>query len=189
MIWIFAGPALLFLIALPVLLPYRSLRLALRNGRHSNGSRSQSRTRREVRHATRFFRNHIILPFLAFVLLGIGMFLFHRYVVPDTTLHELFGDNHPETSLHAPDMEAWYEAIDEARRESRQIVREGSPWVPKQRLRDILLTHWPLHLLFLTVPPALLLWFLFRSYLPAARTYHRGVKKRHTRYQLKSALR
>ncbi|MEM1043815.1 MAG: hypothetical protein AAGI91_14455 [Bacteroidota bacterium] len=189
MLTVFAAPVLLFLLALPVLLPYRSFRLALHNSRRPDGSRSPSRARREARHAVRFVRTYIVFPILAFAALGLCLFLFHRYVVPDTTLHHLFGNNHPETSLHAPDLEAWYEAIDEARRESRDLVRQESPWVPKQRLREIILTHWPLHLIFMTVPPALLVWFLVRHYYRAARAYHLGVTKRHERYRLRGALR
>lgn len=192
MYWIFLGPALLVLLALPALLPYRSLRLALRNSRHSDGVRSRSRSRREVRHAARFLGSSLLLPFLIFALLEAGLFLFHRYVVPNTVLHELFADNHPERALHALELESWYEAIDEAERqaaEEAQGIAEGTRRQRRRTPEEMLFQHWPLHLVFLIGPTVLFLWFLRRSYLPAARAYHLGVEKRHDHYRLKAALR
>ncbi len=196
MFWIFAGPVVLLLVAFPALLPYRSLRLALRNGRHADGSRSRSRSRREARHAARLLGKTLLLPLGAFVLLEAGLFLFHRYAVPDPTLQELFGEYLPETSLHAPDLDAWNEAIAAAERDAEtEALRDAADAAQHRRARtrrtprEVLFEHWPLHLVFLIVPSALLLWFLGRFYLPAARAYHAGVRKRHDRYRLRASLR
>lgn len=197
MLWIFAGPVVLFLLAFPALLPHRSLRLALLNGRHSDGSRSRSRTRREVRHAARFLTSTLVLPLCIFIVVETGLFLFHRHAMPDTTLNELFGDYLPETSLHAPDLEAWNSAIAEARAQAEAQARGQAETQeqtqPIQRLRrtpkEVLFEHWPLHLVFLLVPSVVLLWFIRRYYLPAAQAYHAGVRKRHERYRLRTSLR
>ncbi len=164
MLWIFAGPVLLFLLAVPFLLPHRSLRLALGNTRRTDGSRSRSRLRREARHAARFLGPALGLPLLALVLLEVGLFSFHRHAVPSTTLNELFGDYFPETSLHAPDLEAWNEAIAEAEAHAADARRERRHRSRRHPLARALLEHFPLHLVFVIGPSALLVEFLRRTY-------------------------
>ncbi len=186
MFWIFLGPVLLLLIAVPALLPYRSFRLARGNARRADGSRSRSRARREARHAARFLTLTLLLPLAGFVLLESGLFLFHRHVVPNTRLHELFGEYFPETSLHAPDLEAWRDAVADAEHQAAdEARREAEGRAPRRRHtpQDALAQHWPLHIVFLIGPALLLAGFLRWHYLPAAVAYHAGVQRRYEHYR------
>jgi hypothetical protein len=189
MLWLVAGPVLVFLLSLAVLLPYASLRTAVRNTRRADGHRSRQRTQRELHHLRRFLRSAALVPLLVLILLQSGLYLVHTYVVPDTTLSELFGEYHPETSLHAPDLEAWNEAIDADRRDrDYEAWREAQGLAPASTtpMAEVLVEHWPLHLAFLILPLAYFVWFVRRRYLPAARTYHRGVTRREKRYALRA---
>jgi hypothetical protein len=131
----------------------------------------------------------VLVPLVVLVGLQSGLYLVHAYVIPDTTLSELFGEYHPETSLHAPDLEAWNEAIEADRRDREyQAWREAQGLAPASTtpITEVFLEHWPLHLAFVILPLAYAVWFIRRRYLPAARAYHRGVKRRATRYALRA---
>jgi len=189
MLWLVAGPVLVFLLSLAVLLPYASLRTAVRNTHREEGQRSRQRTQRELHHLRRFLRTAVLTPLVVLGALQGGLYLVHAYVIPDTTLSDLFGEYHPETSLHAPDLDAWNEAIDADRRDrDYQAWLEAQDLAPKSTspLAEVLVEHWPLHLAFLILPLAYLLWFARRRYLPAARAYHRGVTRRQKRYALRA---
>ena len=191
MTWLFAGPLLVFLLGIAALLPYPSLATAARNTRRSNGRRSTRRTRRELHHVTTFLRDAALVPLVALLLLQGTLFAVHHYAVPDdTTLSELFGEYHPEVSLHAPDLEAWNDAI-----EANQRDLAYADWQQRQGLipasvvppSEVLMEHWPLHIVFLVLPLAYLTWFFRRRYVAAARTYHRGVVQRQKQYALRVA--
>lgn len=189
MTWLLAGPVLVFLLGLAALLPYASFRTAARNTRREDGQRSEQRTHRELHHLKTFLRTAVLVPLGVLVGVQGGFYLIHAYVIPDTTLSELFGEYHPETSLHAPDLEAWSEAIDADRRD-----RDYEAWLQAQGLApasnspftEVLVEHWPLHLAFLILPLVYAVWFVRQRYLPAARTYHRGVTQRASRYALRA---
>lgn len=190
MTWLFAGPLLIFLLGIAALLPYASLAAAARNTRRSSGRRSTRRTHRELHHVTTFLRDAALVPLVVLFLLQGTLFTVHTYVVPDdTTLSELFGEYHPEVSLHAPDLEAWNDAI-EANRRDRAYVhwQQQQGLIPASVLppSEVLIEHWPLHLVFLVLPLAYLTWFFRRRYIAAARTYHRGVAQRQKRYALRA---
>lgn len=189
MIWLVAGPVLVLLLGLAVLLPYASLQTAARNTRRGDGERSRQRTQRELHHLKRFLRAVLLVPLVVLVVLQGGLYLVHAYVVPDTTLSELFGEYHPETSLHAPDLDAWNEAIDADRRDREyEAWREAQGLASKSTspLTEVLVEHWPIHLAFLILPLAYFVWFVRQRYLPAARAYHHGVTRRQKRYALRA---
>ena len=189
MIWLVAGPVLVFLLGLAALLPYASFRTAARNTHREDGQRSRQRTQRELHHLRTFLRTAVLVPLVALAALQGGLYLVHAYVIPDTTLSELFGEYHPETSLHAPDLDAWNEAIDADRRDrDYEAWREAQGLASKSTspLAEVLVEHWPIHLAFLILPLAYFVWFVRRRYLPAARTYHHGVTRRQKRYALRA---
>ncbi len=187
MTWLLAGPILLLLAMLAVLLPYPTLRLAARNSQRAEGVRSTRRTRRELHHATPFLRDAVLVPVVVIVLLQGASFVIHGYVVPDTTLSELFGEYHPEVSLHAPDLEAWNEAIEATHRDrDYEAWRQAQGLAPQTptSIDEVLVEHWPLHLVFVLLPLVYLAWFFSRRYFALARSYHRGVAQRAKRYAL-----
>lgn len=189
MLWLVAGPVLLFLLGLAVSLPYASLQTAARNPLREDGQRSSRRTERELYHLKTFLRAAVLVPLLVLVGLQGGLYLVHTHVIPDTTLSDLFGEYHPETSLHAPDLEAWNEAIEADRRDrDYQAWLEAQGLAPKSRspLVEVFVEHWPLHLAFVILPLVYLVWFARRRYFPAARTYHRGVTQRANRYAIRA---
>lgn len=195
MTWLFAGPLLVLLLGIAALLPYASLSTAARNTRRPSGRRSARRsarrTRRELHHAAAFLRDAALVPLVVLLLLQGTLFAVHHYVVPDdTTLSELFGEYHPEVSLHAPDLEAWNDTIEANRRDlayaewqQRQGLIPASVVPPS----EVLMEHWPLHIVFLVLPLGYLTWFFRRRYVAAARSYHRGVAQRQKQYALRAA--
>jgi hypothetical protein len=187
MTWLLAGPILVFLLGIAALLPYASLQTAARNTRRSGGQRSRRRTRRELRYLGSFLRNGVLVPLLALVLMQGGLFFVHTTVIPDNTvLSEIFGEYHPETSLHAPDLDAWNEAIEADRREralrASQQMQGLLPPPPPPPISEVLLEHWPIHLAFLFLPMAYVVWFFRRRYVALAQAYHHGVARRHKGY-------
>lgn len=192
MTWLLASPFLVFLLCLALALPYASFRKASRNTAGADGQPSRFRTEREKHHLTTFLRTVVLVPLVVLALIQGGLFAVHHYVLPeDTTLSELFGEFHPETSLHAPDLEAWNEAIDASRRDEAflawQEAQGLAPGSARATLSEVLLDHWPNHIAFLLVALAYLIWFARRRYIPAARTYHRGVTRRARRYEVRDA--
>lgn len=193
MTWLFAGPILVLLLGIAALLPYASLQTAARNTRRSGGQRSARRARRELHHAATFLRDAALVPLVILVLMQGSLFAVHTYLVPDdTTLSDLFGEYHPEVSLHAPDLEAWHEAIEANRRDRAYAAwqqAQGLIPVTAVPVTEVLAEHWPLHLVFLALPLAFLTWFFRRRYVDAAQAYHRGVVQRSKRHDLHVALR
>ena len=192
MTWILAAPLLFFLLGLALVLPYASFRKAARNTSDADGRPSRFRTEREKHHLSTFLRTAAFVPLVVLTLIQGGLFVVHHYVVPeDTTLSELFGEFHPETSLHAPDLEAWNEAIEANQRDEAflawQQAQGLAPNAEGATLTELLLDHWPLHIAFPLVALAYLVWFVRSRYLPAARTYHRGVTRRARRYEVRDA--
>jgi hypothetical protein len=188
MTWLLAGPALALFLGLIALLPYGSLLTAARNTRRSNGRRSTRRTRRELHHVATFLRDAALVPLVLLVLMQGALFAVHTYVVPDnTTLSEIFGEYHPEVSLHAPDLEAWDEAIRADQRDRAYVAwQQAQGMIPSTptAVSDLLVEHWPLHLIFFALPFAFLTWFFRRRYFALARAYHLGVAQRSKRYAL-----
>ena len=88
------------------------------------------------------------------------------------------------------DLEAWNEAIEANRRDRAYATwqqAQGLIPVTAAPLPEVLVEHWPLHLVFLVLPLAFLTWFFRRRYVDAARAYHRGVVRRSKRYALRVA--
>ena len=191
MMWLFAGPILMLLLGIAALLPYASFQAASRNARRPDGGWSPRRTRREAHHAVTFLRDAALVPFVMLVLMQGSMFAVHHYVVPDdTTLNDLFGEYHPEVALHAPDLEAWNEAIEANRRDRAYATwqqAQGLIPVTATPLSEVLAEHWPLHVAFIAFSLAFLTWFFRRRYVDAARSYHRGVVQRSKQYALRVA--
>lgn len=191
MTWLFAGPILVLLVGIVALLPYASLSAAARNTRRSSGQRSARRTRRELHHAATFLRNAALVPLAILLLMQGGLFAVHHYVIPDdTTLSDLFGEYHPEVALHAPDLEAWDEAIEANRRDRAYATwQQAQGLIPVTAIppSEVLMEHWPLHVVFLVLPLVFLTWFFQRRYVAAARAYHRGVVQRSARHALRIA--
>jgi hypothetical protein len=186
--WLSVGSVLALILGIAALLPYGSLRKAAANARRPNGRRSPRRIRRELHHAAVFFRSAALVPLVALLLLQGALFAVHAYVVPDaTTLSDLFGTYHPEVSLHAPDLEAWDEAIRADQRDRAYDAwkhEQGLASVAPPAVSEFLLEHWPLHVVFSVLPLAFLTWFFRGPYLIAARAYHLGVVQRSKQYAL-----
>ena len=189
MFFLLLGPIGLTVLLLAAFLPYRSFRVAARNGKVGN-ERSSRRTRREMRHAKRFLRSAVLVPLLIVVLIQGALFCLHFYLVPDTTLSDLFGAYHPEVALHAPDLEAWDEAIEAKRRD--QAYREwqqAEGLLPESHPTIVatLIEHWPIHLVIPLFPLAFLAWFMTRHFFNMSQRYHHGVVRRSKRYALHGA--
>lgn len=185
MVWLFLLPFLLLLGGVALRLPYDALRLGLRNAHRGDGVRSRSRMRREVRHAARLLWRVAGAPLLVLILAGGVMRAIHLYAMPDESLAQIFGDYHPETSLHAPDLEAWQEAIEATRREKAyQAWREAQGLVPKTEptLGAQFVQHWPLHLVYLLLLLAFAAWYVLRVAPRAAAAYRAGVVARSMDY-------
>lgn len=186
MTWLLVGPILVFLLGIAALLPYASLQTAARNTRRSGGQRSRRRMRRELRYLGSFLRDGALVPLVVLVLLQGGLLFVHTTVIPDNTiLSEIFGEYHPETSLHAPDLDAWNDAIAADRRERELRASQqaqGLLPVPAVPISEVLVEHWPVHLVFLVLPLAYIVWFFRRRYLTLTQAYHHGVVRRHKEY-------
>lgn len=185
MTWLFALPFLLFVAGTALRLPYDALRMAVRNAHRGDGARSPVRTQREVRHAQRLLWRTLLAPLLLMVVAGLLMRGFHLNVMPDSPLSDLFGDHHPEVSLHALDFEAWEDAIEARRRdEAYQAWREAQGLAPATSTswEQALAEHWPVHLIFLTALYAFIPWYLLRVTPRATRRYREGVTARSKRY-------
>jgi len=185
MVWLFLLPFLLLLGGAALRLPYDALRLGLRNAHRGDGVRSQSRTRREVRHASRLLWRTVGAPLLVMLLAAGAMRAIHLYAMPDESLAQIFGDYHPETSLHAPDLEAWQEAIEATRREKAyQAWREAQGLAPPSSapLGAQIAQHWPLHPTYLLLLFAFAAWYVLRVAPRAAAAYRAGVIARSRDY-------
>lgn len=178
--WVVAVPALVVLICVGFLLPVPSLRLALRNTRRWDGRRSRVRTRRELRHLGRFLGSAVGLPVAGLLLLGVAVLIVHAYVIPRTNLAQIFGANHPEVALHAPDLEAWAEAEREAAWQEEERRERGIE--PAFSWSRLFWEHWPLHPLVAVLFAGLVYWIVARRYVKAARIYHTGVRERRREY-------
>lgn len=185
MAWLFALPLLLLLVGTALCMPYDAFRVAVRNTHRGDGARSPSRTQREVRHAQRLLWRTLLAPLLLMLVAGLLMRGFHLYVMPDSPLGALFGEYHPEVSLHAPDLDAWEEAIEASRRdEAHQAWREAQGLSPTTATswKQALTEHWPVHFLFLVALYAFVPWYLLRTTPRATKRYREGVAARSRRY-------
>ena len=183
------GPVCLLLVILVAFLPYGSFRLASRNGMVGS-ERSGRRTRREVRHGRRFLRNAVFLPLLLVVLIQGTLFGLHYFIVPDTTLSDIFGENHPDVALNAPDLESWNEAIERSRKSRDYEAWQRAEGIARQSTPSIgavMVEHWPLHLVFVMLPLAFIAWFMAQHFFAMSRHYHFDVARRAKRYALHSA--
>lgn len=185
MIWLFALPFLLVLAGAALRLPYDALRVARRNALRSDGTRSQSRNRREARHAARLLWRLAGAPLLILLVAAGGMRVFHLYAMPDESLARIFGEYHPEESLHAPDLEAWQEAIEATRREkATRAWREAQGLDPATTptFGEQMAEHWPVHLVFLLLLLAFTAWYVLFVAPRAAETYRTSVLTRSKEY-------
>lgn len=185
MFWLFALPFLLLVVGAAIRLPYDMLAHARRNTRRADGSRSERRTRREAAHAAGLLWRAVGLPLVVMLAAAGGMRAVHLWVMPDVSVAPIFGDYHPETSLHAPDLEAWEEAIEATRRERayrawREAQGLDAPAPPS--LRDQLAEHWPLHAVFPLLLLAFALWYVLRVLPDTVAAYRAGVLSRGTEY-------
>ncbi len=194
MIWLFTIPFLLVVASAVLHLPYDALRMAARNAHRGDGARSPARTRRELRHGSKLAWRVLGAPLFVLVLATGGMRVFHLYAMPDSTLADLFGDNHPEVALNAPDLEAWADAIDEnGRMEDYERWRQAQGFDPlvKPTLYQQLAEHWPIHLVFLLLAGVFALWYAFRITPRTATSYRDGTFARAREYlhrDLKASL-
>ena len=189
MLVLLLGPLCLTVVLLAAFLPYGSFRLAARNGKVGS-TRSGRRTRREARHLRRFLRNAVLLPILIIVLIQGALFTLHYFIVPDTTMNDIFGEYHPEVSLNAPDLESWKTAMERSRR-AREVEAElrsgGLTNQSKISLAATMVEHWPLHVILPLLPLAFLAWFLSRHFFAMSQHYHYDVARRAKRYALHTA--
>lgn len=185
MTWLLALPFLLLAVGAAARWPYDAFRLAVRNAHRGDGARSSARTQREVRHASRLLWLTLLAPLLLMLVAGGLMRVFHLHAMPDSPLYSLFGENHPEVSLHALDLEAWEEAIEASNRDEAYRawrVAQGLDPTPETSLKQVLLAHWPVHLIFLLVLYAFVPWYLLRITPRAVRSYQEGVTVRSRQY-------
>lgn len=185
MLWLFTLPFLLLLLGAALRLPFDALRLARRNARRADGSHSRSRSRREGRHAARLLWRVAGAPLLVMLLAAGGMRAFHLYAMPDESLARIFGEYHPEASLHAPDLEAWEEALEATRREkAHRAWREAQGLDPKTEptLGAQLAEHWPVHLVFLLLLLGFAGWYVLYAAPRAASAYRAEVLARSKDY-------
>lgn len=185
MLWLYALPFLLLLGGAALRLPYDALAHARRNTLRADGSRSERRTRREASHALGLLWRAAGVPLAVMLVAAGGMRAVHLWVMPDVSLAPIFGDYHPETSLHAPDLEAWEEAIEATRRERafrawREAQGLDAPTTPS--LGEQMAEHWPLHAVFPLLLLAFALWYVLRVVPGAADAYRAGVLGRGTEY-------
>ena len=185
MLWLFALPFLLLVAGAAVRLPFDTFSHARRNACRADGSASERRTRREASHAVGLLWRAVGLPLLVMLAAAGGMRAVHLWVMPDVSVAPIFGDYHPETSLHAPDLEAWEEAIEATRRERAHQawrVAQGLEEPADRPLGEHLAEHWPLHLVFLLLLTAFAAWYVLRAVPPAVTAYRAGVLSRRTEY-------
>lgn len=185
MLWLFALSFALLVVTVAIRFPYRVVEEALRNTRRLGGTRSKRRVRREVRHAWKLAWRLFGAPAFVLATAFAAMLAFHLYGMPDSTLADLFGESHPETSLHALDLEAWQEAAeakrrDEAHRKWRQA--QGLEPVVEPTLGDQFVQHWPAHFVFLLLSWAFAVVYAFRTTPRAAAKYRNGVRTRAKEY-------
>lgn len=185
MIWLFALSLLIFLLGLVFWMPFMGVRMALRNTHRSDGSQSPDRTRRELRHFGKLAWRTIGRPTAGLILALVGMLVFHYHAMPDSTLADLFGEHHPEVSLNAQDLEAWYEAIEAKKRDDdykKWRERQGFDPRTKPTLRQRITGHWPIHLVVLLMSWIFAVWFVLRRTPHHAAAYEQGVVKRAREY-------
>ena len=178
------GPICLLVVLLVAFLPYGTFRLAARNGKVGN-ERSRRRTRREVRHLKRFLRNAVLLPLLIVVMIQGTLVALHYFIVPDTTMSDIFGEYHPDVTLNAPDLESWKTAMVRSRK-AREVEAQLSTGglANKTSLAATLVEHWPLHIVIPLLPLAFLAWFMRRHFFAMSQRYHYEVTRRAKRYAL-----
>ena len=185
MTWLAVLPFVLVAASAAVHLPYDALRIAARNTKRGTGERSEARTRREQRHGRRLAWRALGAPLLILALATGGMQVFHHYGMPDSTLSDLFGDQHPDVSLHAPDLEAWAEAIEkngEFEEYAQWRQRQGHDPRVKRTLAQRLTTHWPLHVVFLLLAGGFALWYALRIIPRASEAYRKAALERNLQY-------
>ena len=185
MLWLFALPFVVLIGTAVLCVPYGAVRQARRNTRRSGGARSTRRTRREVRHGALFLWRTLGRPSAALLLALSGMLAFHHYGMPDSTLAELFGENHPEVALHSLDIEAWKQAIearqrDEAYRRWKQAQGLESPDPPSAL--EQFSQHWPAHVVFLLLAWGFVLAYAVRVTPRSVAAYRSGVRNRAREY-------
>lgn len=185
MVWLFSVPLAVLACSVVWRFPQRAAQMALRNTRRGNGVRSQARTRRELRHGGRLAWHALGIPLLVLVLAAGGMRVVHLYIMPDTTLADIYGDQHPELALNAPDLDAWADRIEADRRDQayqqwRQA--QGLDPIAKTSWQHYVSEHWPMHLAFPILLLVFVAWYALRILPRIASAYGRGVLSRSREY-------
>jgi hypothetical protein len=173
MFWILAAPSLLALLLAVPLLPYRSVRTALRQAHAADGGWGGLHLRREGKRLGSLLRRTVLRPLLLLAVVQLVLALHHVSLGPAHLLAEVFGDFHPETSLNAVDLDAWREAYAEAQRE-----RPASPPLLRQ-----LVARWPLYPSYLALAVVYLATHFLHRFPRAVQGYARGVQRRGLRLQ------
>lgn len=185
MIWLFTLPFLLLVVVVALRLPYGAFRIARRNAYRGTGERSEGRTQREMRRLGALLWRTLGAPLLILLALGGGMRAFHLYAMPEDSLARIFGEYHPEESLHAPDLEAWEEALEAAQRErAYEAWQQAQGLAPRteRSLGDQFAEHWPVHLVFLLLLFAFVLWYVLWVVPSVVTAYRDGVLTRSKQY-------
>jgi hypothetical protein len=177
MVWIIVAPSLLALLAAAILFPYPAVQAAFRQARHPDARRQRKRFKREVRHALRFAQRAIVPPLILLGIVQALLLLHYTELGPGAYLAGLFGDYHPEVSLHSPDLDAWLGAYHDT-----ADPRTGTASATPTRVGELFWTHWPLYPIYLGLSVLLLGVHFTGTFARAERDYVLGVRSRRAAY-------
>lgn len=195
MIWIALGSVVVAALIAATFLPSEAIRAARRLAQRSDGTTSQTRASIEANHARRAVRDGLIVPVAVMVALGVGIAAVH-VLTPWSRAAMMFGTNTAETATVSENLTdsvrdgqpaPGASGTDGGLLPAPSLQSTPSVGTPmdageEQSIATFLLTHWPLHPLFLT----LLALGLWRVYRRAARQHHAytdGVRTRQRQYQ------
>ena len=171
----------LLVVSIAATLPYPVLRYARRNCWRLDGSFSQLRLRKELRHLVSFSAEVLMVPILAFGLSGSVLFAVNRYLIPIPLLEkaiELFDvsfakwDENMETGKYG-DIGYDYGDFGESAGYS-----EDTSYV----LRKTLKHNWLFLTLLFIAFGVFVYWFTTRYYIYVVDQYRKGVFARQVRY-------
>ena len=186
MAWLVIALVVLPVAGIVLLLPYTALRIALRNTRRADGSRSQRRARRERRHAVEFAGHVLLVPLLVVAVAGSALVGVHRFVAPVPLLLDVAG-------AFDTDAAAWERAIEQERLGDVGAAyeswsrRRGFSYRTARYWQELLWAYWPTLVAILTLGGLLFYGLLARVYAGASAAYQRGVYRRQHQYRKRDA--
>lgn len=194
MVWIALGSVGVAALIAATFLPSDAIREARRLALRSDGTTSQTRASIEANHARRAVRNGLVVPLVLMTAVGVGIAAVHE-LTPWSRAATVFGSNTAETATVSDELVGGVRdgatapdgspAGATARPPAQGTIPSvGTPMDAghEQTLSNFLLTHWPLHPVFLVLL-GLALWRVYRRAASQHRVYMDGVRARQRQYQ------